>query len=89
MMHNSRWPSGVLSSILYPVSCIVHLCHLGLGLLSSTGVSLKISIDFNERIDFLYKFRSYKWNPLFLRFTASAATLSGSIGKGILAPSSL
>ena len=54
-----------------------------------SGVSLKILISLNEPIGFLYKFRYCEWNPLFLRFTASAVTLSGLAGGGILAPSSL
>jgi hypothetical protein len=41
-------------------------------------VSSKILISPNEPIDLLYKLTSSKWNPLFLRFMASAATLSGS-----------
>ena len=43
-----------------------------------TGVSLKILIRLNEPIDFLCKVRSRNENPLFLRFKASAVTLSGS-----------
>jgi len=42
------------------------------------GVSLKTLIRFNEPIDFLYKVRPLNENPLFLRFKASAVTLSGS-----------
>jgi len=42
------------------------------------GVSLKILIRLNEPIDFLCKVRSRNENPLFLRFKASAVTLSGS-----------
>jgi len=41
-------------------------------------VSSKILISPNEPIDLLYKFTSSKWNPMFLRFMASAVTLSGS-----------
>ena len=43
-----------------------------------SGVSLKILIRLNEPIDFLCKVRSRNENPLFLRFKASAVTLSGS-----------
>ena len=42
------------------------------------GVSLEILIRLNEPIDFLCKVRSRNENPLFLRFKASAVTLSGS-----------
>jgi hypothetical protein len=46
----------------------------------------KILISFREPVDFTSEFKRSRWDPSFLRLKASAATLSGSIGKGMFYP---
>jgi hypothetical protein len=48
------------------------------------GVSLEVLIIFCESVDFSSEFMCCKWDPLFLRFKASAVTLSGSQAGNVL-----